>query len=82
MTMDAAAILLSIFSTIWRLFTSWYIPGTHTTPAAFFLFLGFAGIILRFVARSTMTYNPHQDKPLDESTSLTIYQGPGQIMRR
>lgn len=65
MTYDAITILQMLFILLWRLFTSWYIPGTHTTPAAFFLFLAFVGIILRFVGRLSMTYNPHEDKPLD-----------------
>lgn len=49
MTADALAVLQAIFSLIWRFFTSWYIPGTQTTPAAFFLFLGVAGLTIRFV---------------------------------
>lgn len=65
MTYDAITILQMVFQLIWRLFTSWYIPGTHTTPAAFILYLAFAGIILRFIGRVTMTYNPHDDKPID-----------------
>lgn len=65
MTQDAITCLQMLFVLIWRLFTSWYIPGTHTTPAAFLFFLAFTGLILRFIGRATMTYNPHQDKPLD-----------------
>lgn len=65
MTSDAVATLTVLFGSIWRLFTSWDIPGTHTTPAGWFLFLAFVGIILRFIGRTTMTYNPQQDKPLD-----------------
>lgn len=38
MTSDAIQVITFVFSTLWRLFNSWYIPGTHTTPAAFALF--------------------------------------------
>lgn len=47
MTADAVLVLRAIFSLIWRLFTSWYIPGTHTTPAAFAIFLLVSGLVLR-----------------------------------
>lgn len=77
MTYDAITILQLLFVSIWRLFTSWYIPGTHTTPGAFILYLGFVGIILRFIGRVTMTYNPHADKPLDEGYQLHYHLPPG-----
>lgn len=51
MTDDAILVLKTLFETIWMFFTSWYIPGTNVTPAAMFLFLGAAGIGLRFVGR-------------------------------
>lgn len=51
MTADGLAVLQCLFQVIWRLFTSWYIPGTRTTPAAFFLFLIAAGLALRFIVR-------------------------------
>lgn len=38
MTSDALQVLSFVFTTIWRLFTSFEIPGTHTTPAAWALF--------------------------------------------
>lgn len=38
MTSDGIQVLSFIFQTIWRLFTSWQIPGTHTTPAAWMMF--------------------------------------------
>lgn len=38
MTNDAFQVLTFIFRSVWRLFNSWYIPGTHTTPAAFAMF--------------------------------------------
>lgn len=57
MTSDALLVVQCLFSTIWSLFTSWYIPGTNVTPAMFFLFLGSAGLGITFVAR-LLTVNP------------------------
>lgn len=51
MTNDAVLVLQCLFQTIWRLFTSWHIPGTNVTPAMFFFFLAAAGIGLTFVLR-------------------------------
>lgn len=49
MTADALLVVRTLFGTIWQVFTSWHIPGTGTTPAMFFLFLLFAGLIIRFI---------------------------------
>lgn len=51
MTRDAILVLQTLFGTIWRLFTSWHIPGTNVTPAAAFLFFIAVGIGLKFVGR-------------------------------
>lgn len=51
MSNDALLVLKCLFETIWRLFTSWHIPGTDVTPAAMFFFLAAAGIGLTFVTR-------------------------------
>lgn len=51
MTSDAKAILSCLFDVVWRLFTSWDIPGTEITPAEFLFFLAFAGLSLRFLFR-------------------------------
>lgn len=51
MTNDALLVLQAIFGTVWRLFTSWHIPGTNVTPAVAFTFLIVAGIGLRFISR-------------------------------
>lgn len=51
MTADALAVVQVLFGTIWRLFTSWRIPGTHTTPAAFICYMLVCGLALRFVQR-------------------------------
>lgn len=49
MTSDALLVLQTLFGMIWRLFTSWKIPGTGTTPAAWFLFVIMAVLSLRFL---------------------------------
>lgn len=49
MTTDAVEIVRLLFEVVWRLFSSWYIPGTHVTPADFFLFLILAGMGLKFL---------------------------------
>lgn len=49
MTADALIVVQTVFSAIWRLFTSWKIPGTGTTPAAWFLFVVMAVLALRFL---------------------------------
>lgn len=51
MTSDALLVVQTLFSTIWRLFTTWSIPGTNTTPAAFFIFLLFASFVLRYIVK-------------------------------
>lgn len=49
MTSDALLVVQTVFSAIWRLFTSWRIPGTGTTPAQWFLFVIMAVLALRFL---------------------------------
>lgn len=39
MTRDALLVLGSLFRTIWQLFTSWEIPGTHVSPAEWAFFV-------------------------------------------
>lgn len=51
MTSDALLVIQTLFSTIWKLFTTWAIPGTNTTPGAFFIFLLFASFVLRYIVR-------------------------------
>lgn len=50
MTDNARLILDCLFGSIWRLFTSWHIPGTHVTPAEFALFILFVCVVFRFLA--------------------------------
>lgn len=49
MTQDAYSVVQLLFSSIWGLFTGFNIPGTNVTPAAFFIFILFVGIVIRFV---------------------------------
>lgn len=49
MTQDALLILGALFGSIWSLFTSWEIPGTHMTPAEWSFFLLTASLLLRFL---------------------------------
>lgn len=51
MSSDALLALGSIFGTIWRLFTSWRIPGFSFTPAAWAMFSAFFLLLIRFVRR-------------------------------
>lgn len=70
MTSDALLVVQCLFSTIWELFTSWYIPGTNVTPAQFFLFLGSAVLGITFIVR-ILTVNPG----LSHSTVSTFSKG-------
>lgn len=70
MTSDAILVLDCLFTTIWQLFTSWYIPGTETTPAQFFLFLISASLGITFIVRM-VTFNPG----ISHSTVSTISKG-------
>lgn len=51
MTDDALLVVESLFSTIWRFFNSWYIPGTNVTPA-----VAFFGILFFVVAWRVLSY--------------------------
>lgn len=64
MTQDAILVLQALFQMIWSLFTSWHIPGTNTTPAAWAMFMLFSVLILRVLRRffSVNGDNDHFDK--------------------
>lgn len=47
MTSDAILVLQALFQIVWKLFTSWYIPGTRVTPAAMGFFLLTSVFVLR-----------------------------------
>ena len=51
MTSDGISILEWFFDTFWLFFTSWKIPGTNVTPATWFIFLIFAGLVLSLIVR-------------------------------
>lgn len=51
MTADTILVVQSLFTTIWSLFTSWHIPGTNVTPAAWALFALTAVLVLRIFRR-------------------------------
>ena len=46
MTDDALSVVSLLFSSVFRLFTSWYIPGTNVTPAV--AFFGILFIVIMF----------------------------------
>lgn len=46
MTQEAFTFLSSFFSNVWRIFSSWFIPGTAITPAAL-LFLVPAFLVIK-----------------------------------
>lgn len=54
MTADAIAILRTVFTVVWKLFTEWNIPGTNTNPASWFMFLLAASIGIRHLKRLLM----------------------------
>lgn len=47
MASDTVLTISFIFSSIWRFFTSWYIPGTNVTPAAFAIFCLAVAFVIR-----------------------------------
>lgn len=51
MTADALLVVQALFSTIWRLFTSWHIPGTNVTPGSWAFFALNVVLVLRIGKR-------------------------------
>lgn len=51
MTSDALQILQVLFGSVWTLFVSFEIPGTHATPAEWFFFVMFFSFLWRFLGR-------------------------------
>lgn len=49
MTADGLAVVRFIFSSVWRLFTSFLIPGTRTTPGEWALFALLFVITLKLI---------------------------------
>lgn len=52
MTNDALAVLVCLFSNIWRLFNSWLIPGTNVTPAEAAFGILFSVVLFNFVGKA------------------------------
>lgn len=52
MTNDALSVLVCLFSNIWRLFNSWYIPGTNVTPAEGAFGILFTVMMFNFVGQA------------------------------
>lgn len=71
MTNDAFICLRGVFTAIWSLFNSWYIPGTNgVTPAMAFLFVIFAAVSLRFALR-LLGMSPDIDGGLSSARSVS-----------
>lgn len=51
MTNDALSVIVAVFSTVFQLFNSWYIPGTNVTPAVALFGILFIFILFRILAR-------------------------------
>lgn len=49
MTDDALSVVSLLFGSVFRLFTSWYIPGTNVTPAVAFFGILFIAIMFKIV---------------------------------
>lgn len=49
MTADAMLVVRFIFTSVWRFFNSWYIPGTNVTPAGMAYFLVASIFLLKVV---------------------------------
>ena len=52
MTNDALAVLVCLFSNIFRLFNSWLIPGTNVTPAEAAFGILFSVVLFNFVGKA------------------------------
>lgn len=47
MTNDALSVVSVLFGSVFRLFTSWYIPGTNVTPAVALFGILFISLVFR-----------------------------------
>lgn len=59
MTGEVWTFFIRFFEQIWRLFNSWYFPGTNITPAAIGISFLFIDIVVRFV-RALISIYPVQ----------------------
>lgn len=51
MKSDVLSFLNGVISVLFRLFTSWFIPGTNVTPGMWFLFLLSVVVLFRFLKK-------------------------------
>lgn len=51
MTKDALSFLSGVIDVLFKIFTSWHIPGTNVTPAMWFVFILSFGILFRFLGK-------------------------------
>lgn len=51
MSGNALLIVQFVFTAIWRLFTSWHIPGTNVSPAAMAFLVLASSFILRWIKK-------------------------------
>lgn len=75
MTADGLQVLSFIFSSCWRLFTCFEIPGTHTTPAEWALF-GFVVLLVIRVVRKFLSI-PTADISVSQSSNPRVSQSSG-----
>lgn len=61
MTSDFLLGVKAIFTTIWRLFTSWAIPGTRMSPAGWAFFVLSSMLVIRFIMRFGVTVEVSDD---------------------
>lgn len=62
MTSDAILVLRTLFTSIWSLFTSWIIPGTHATPLSWALFLIVSAMSIKFIKHIGIKVNQNDDE--------------------
>lgn len=49
MTADALQVVRFVFTEIWKLFNSWYFPGTNVTPAGMAFFILASVMIIKII---------------------------------
>ena len=62
MTQNTVNLLSTLFSSAWRLLTSFYIPGTNVTPAGIMIFIPSAYIGLKFFKKLFGSFGGSNEK--------------------
>lgn len=62
MTDDALLVVKSIFESCFKLFNSWYIPGTNVTPAVALFGLLFLAILFRIITHVFGLFGQEDEK--------------------